>query len=364
MILLNPGPVTLSDRVRRALTAPDICHREPEFSTLQADIRTRLLNVYDLDPDAWAAVLLGGSGTAAVEAMIASLVPRDGHLMVIENGVYGERMSRIAKAHGVQCTPLGFEWGEPIDLDVVRRSLEISPGITHAAVVHHETTTGLLNPLEALETLCREHRVELLIDGVSSFGAESIRFEGRAACAGTANKCLHGAPGVSFVIVHRHALTSGCAPGRTLYLDLINQCREQDRHGTPFTPSIPAFYALREALEEHAGQGGWTARRERYTGLAESVRAGLAELDVEPYLPPASSSVVLRSYRIPEGISYETLHDHLKEHGFVIYAGQQRLSGSVFRISTMGEIETHDIERLLSAFRDIRGLSNRSTASS
>jgi len=366
MILLNPGPVNVSERVRAALAGPDLCHRESEFYDLQDEVRARLLGVYGLDPGSWAAVLLGGSGTAAMEAMITSLVPRSGRLLVLENGVYGERMTAIAAGHGIRCTPLGFDWGQEIDLGRVRETLVSTPETTHAAVVHHETTTGRLNALGPLATLCREHDVDLLIDGVSSFGAEAIAFDHErvAACAGTANKCLHGLPGVSFVVARRRALAAGCDPPRGAYLDLVRYAREQDRRGTPFTPPIPALHALREALAEHAEAGGWTVRHERYARLAESVRSGLAEMGIGEHLPAEASSVVLRGYRVPtDRVSYDALHDALKERGFVIYAGQQRLSGEVFRISTMGEIGPPDVERLLSAIGAILSARNRSAVS-
>jgi 2-aminoethylphosphonate-pyruvate transaminase len=366
MILLNPGPVNVSERVRAALAGPDLCHREAEFYDLQDEVRAGLLQVYDLDPDSWTAVTLGGSGTAAMEAMVTSLVPRSGRLLVLENGIYGERMTAIAAGHGIRCAPLGFEWGQEIDLERVRHTLASTPGITHLAVVHHETTTGRLNALGPLASLCGEHGVDLLIDAVSSFGAEAIAFDDArvAACAGTANKCLHGLPGVSFVVARRRALATGCDPPRGAYLDLVRYAREQERRGTPFTPPIPALYALREALAEHAEAGGWSARHERYGRLAEAVRSGLAGMGIPEHLPAESSSVVLRSYRVPsDRVSYDALHDALKERGFVIYAGQQRLSGEVFRISTMGEIGPSDVDRLLLAIGAILSTRNRSAVS-
>ncbi len=356
MILLNPGPVTLSARVRRALGAEDLCHREPEFSELQAAVRAKLLAVYDLDPAGWTAVTLGGSGTAVVEAMLATLVPADGRLLVLENGVYGERIREIARRHGIAATALHFAAGEEIRLDQVRRSLAMGERFTHVAVVHHETTTGRLNELAALGALCREHGAEVLVDAVSSFGAEPLELDswGISACAATAHKCLHGALGISFAIVRRAALDAACHPPRTLYLDLAGWAREQERGGTPFTPIVPAFHALREALDELAEAGGWRARRARYGALAERIRAALAAHGIEPWLSPAASSVVLRSYRLPAGLPYDVLHDELKKRGFVIYAGQAPLRDQLFRISTMGEISDRDVERFVAALGELR----------
>lgn len=354
MILLNPGPVNLSARVRAALAGPDLCHREPEFYRLQADIRARLLAVYALDAARWAPVVLSGSGTAAVEAMLSSLVPAAGRLLVIENGVYGERMSRMAELHGLRYSRLSFAWGAAIDPDALDRRLA-DGDISHIAVVHHETTTGRLNELSELGRLCRARGVTLLVDAVSSFGAEAIDFDaaGIGACAATANKCLHGAPGAAFVIVRRAALEQ--AEPRCLYLDLAGYCRAQDADSTPFTPSIPCFYALAEALAEHAEQGGVAARGAHYRVLADQVESGLRALGIVPLLDARQSSCVLRAYHLPGGMDYDALHDGLKRRGFVIYAGQGDLARTVFRVSTMGELTADDMGRFVNAVGEVSG---------
>lgn len=346
-ILLNPGPVTLSERVREALLGPDLCHREPEFATLQGTIRQRLLEVYGLSPGQWAAVLLTGSGTAAVEAMISSLVPRDGMLLVAENGVYGERMRAMAERHGIRQVVASSDWQGAIDLAGVRAALAANPAVTHVAAVHHETTTGRLNDLAELAAVCREFDVRLLIDAVSSFGAEFIDFDSWPvdACAATANKCLHGVPGTSFVVTRRDALAAADAR-RTLYLDLAAYLANQDGGGTPFTQSVQTFYALEAALGEFFDEGGWTARQALYRKRQALVRETLAGLGVEPLLAPGESSCVLQAFRLPAGVGYAGLHDGLKERGFVIYAGQGKLAAGIFRISTMGALSDADMARL------------------
>jgi 2-aminoethylphosphonate-pyruvate transaminase len=353
MLLLNPGPVTLTERVRRALLQPDLCHRESEFFALQDEARERLLAVYDLDPKVWTAVLMTGSGTAAVESMTAALVKADGRLLNVENGVYGDRIAQICSQYGIAHERINGSWMEPLDLDIVRARLDgakASAPFTHVAVVHHETTTGRLNDLGPLGDLCRARGVGLVVDAVSSFGAESIDFadESLSAVAATANKCLHGVPGVSFVIARRTALAQ--AASRTYYLDLGRLARLQDQRNTPFTPAVHAYYALVEALREFADEGGRPARYGRYAALAEQVRSGLATLGIEPVIAPEQSSVVLRSYRLPAGMTYTKLHDALKAEGFVIYAGQGDLSKVLFRISTMGCVSSTDMSRLLKCF--------------
>ena len=239
------------------------------------------------------------------------------------------------------------------DLAEVRSRLDqAGPArFTHLAVVHHETTTGRLNDLAALATICRERNVRLLVDAVSSFGAEALDFDDPclASVAATANKCLHGVPGVAFVIARRSELER--AASRTYYLDLTRLARLQDQRGTPFTPAIHAHYALVEALREFEDQGGRSERHRHYAALAEQARAGLAALGVQSVIPPEESSVVLRAYRLPAGVTYERLHDDLKRDGFVIYAGQGNLSKSLFRISTMGDLHAADVEQLIASFK-------------
>ncbi len=351
MFLLNPGPVTLTERVRTSLLQPDLCHREPEYSDLQDEARRRLLAVYGLDPAEWAAVLLTGSGTAAVESMVSSLVPADGRVLVVENGVYGERMTAIARCYGIPHDALHGDWLQEPDPDELAARLDAAPGYTHVAVVHHETTTGRLNDLAAIGRVCRARGVRLLVDGVSSFGAEEVAVtDGLDAIAGTANKCLHGVPGVAFVVVRRAALAT--AVGRTYYLDLARAAHLQDERGTPFTPAVHVLYALVEALREFEQDGGWHARGARYRTYADRVASCLRAVGVQGLLPDGVSSAVLRAYRLPPGVGYAALHDALKARGFVIYAGQGALAAEIFRISTMGDLHPDDIERLAAALTD------------
>jgi 2-aminoethylphosphonate-pyruvate transaminase len=194
----------------------------------------------------------------------------------------------------------------------------------------------------------------LLVDGVSSFGAEDLDFADTSlsAVAATANKCLHGVPGLSFVIVRRSALSQ--AASRTCYLGLGRLARLQDQRNTPFTPAVHAYYGLVEALREFSEEGGRLARYQHYASLAEQVRAGLAALKIETAVPPEQSSVVLRAYRLPAGLTYTTLHDGLKAEGFVIYAGQEDLSKTLFRLSTMGNLTSANIDRLLQCCARLR----------
>ncbi|MEX3825055.1 aminotransferase class V-fold PLP-dependent enzyme, partial [Paraburkholderia sp. BR14262] len=176
MLLLNPGPVTLTERVRQSLLQEDLCHRESEFFDVQEEARTRLVGVYDLDPAQWQAVLITGSGTAAVESMISTLVPANGKLLIVENGVYGERITAIAKQYGIAHEVVKHDWMQAPDLARITAALDADKSVTHVAIIHHETTTGRLNDLRTLGEACCARGVQMLVDGVSSFGSEASDF--------------------------------------------------------------------------------------------------------------------------------------------------------------------------------------------
>jgi len=350
-ILLNPGPVSLSEGVRAAVARLDLCHREPEFFDLQDAVINGLLDVYGCDPVVWTAVLIGGSGTYALEAMMASLLPEDANVLVLENGVYGERLSRIAEIHGIRSQALKAGWSDAIDLQALKNLLATGD-FSHVVAVHHETTTGRLNPVEKIAGLCTEYKVKLLLDAVSSFGAEAIPFghDSLEAIAATANKCLHGIPGLAMVLCRRRSLQQAVEP-RTLSLHLPLWAEQQARRSTPFTPPVNGLLGLAQALKELEKHGGWKSRRAHYRKLAARVAETCRQLGVSEWLPASESSCVLRSYHLPAGLNYNQLHDGLKQQGFVIYAGQGKLAAQLFRISTMGEISDYDMARLEQALR-------------
>jgi 2-aminoethylphosphonate-pyruvate transaminase len=306
-ILLNPGPVTMTAGVHAALTAHDVCHREPEFKELVGRVRSKLTAIYDTSRDGgerYTPVLIGGSGTAAVETMLA-LIPREGSMsLVVANGVYGERMAAMLKAQGKKHQVVqSAAWTSPMDLAAVEKALQ-SGGYGHVLAVHHETTTGRLNDLAALGALCKKHGVPMLVDAVSSFAGEAIDFEGWniEAAAATANKCVHGAPGVSFVIVKNEALQrpSGAT---SVYLDLMKHAAEQAKGSTPFTLPTHVMFALDAALDELVQEtGGWKARHATYAARSLRVRNQLKELGVKLLLESeAVYGSTLTSWTLPAG---------------------------------------------------------------
>lgn len=355
MILLNPGPVTLSDGVRNALHRGDWCHREPEFAELTRDINGRLVRVYREMAKDFESVMLTGSGTCAVEAMLASFAPRDAATLVVANGVYGERMAKMLSAQGKPHYLVQSRWGEPVDMEGVRAAVAQHADITHAVTVHHETTTGRLNDLADLGALCGEQNIKLMLDAVSSFGVEAIDVDNWniAALAATANKCLQGVPGISFVLARKQLWKEGLVPAGSVYLDLA--AYHQGQHGSgfsPFTQAVQPAFALLEALRELEDSGGWEQRRSVYRHRAGLIAVTLKKLGLETLLPPQEYSCVLWSWVLPEGDHYERVHKVLKRHGFVIYAGQGNLGERIFRIAHMGDISNADLARLDVALRE------------
>ncbi len=344
--LLNPGPVTLSRRVRDALLREDLCHRDPDFTVLQADIRERLAHVYENAKKDYSAVLLTGSGTAAVEAMVGSFVPREGKALVVANGIYGERMATMLQIHKKEFEVVSSDATEPINLAEVDRRLAVDNRFTHVLAVHHETTTGRLNDIAGLGAICCNRKVHMLLDAVSSFGGETIEFGqwNLQACAATANKCLQGVPGVSFVLARRDTLQAATTDAPCLYLDLFRNFQEQESGYPMFTPAVQATYALQAALCELEEQGGWKSRHSHYQSLSKIVRDGLRSQSHRLLLSNEKDySAILTSFHLPPKVSFEALFRNLKSFGYVIYSGQRSLNGKIFRIAVMGDLTVDDI---------------------
>jgi 2-aminoethylphosphonate-pyruvate transaminase len=352
-ILLNPGPVNVSPRVQQALLRGDLCHREEEFAELLAAIRIRLLRAFA--PRGYTAVPLSGSGTLAVEAMVSSALPDGKKLLVINNGVYGERILRMAEAHRIPAVELRFGWTERPDLQQIDRALRDDPAIAAVALVHHETTTGLLNPVAGVGTITRRAGRLLLLDAVSALGGEDLELErdGVDLCSCTANKCVQGLPGVSFILVREEMMRAMQAyPRRSLYLHLPLHWEAHERRSIPFTPSVQAWYALDEALDELLEETV-AGRVQRYRAAAQLLREGFTQLGLRPLLPPEYQANSLTSLLLPEGMTYQRLHDALKERGFVIYEGQGKLQTGIFRVANMGHLTLDDFRQFLTVLAEV-----------
>ena len=351
-VLLNPGPANTSRAVRQALLIPDLCHREPEFFEVMRECRARLVRA--AGADGFAAVLFAGSGTAAVEATVCSAVPRDRALLVVVNGVYGDRLMKIARVHGIPAEALPYDLTSPAAPADVEGVLRTHPAISHVALVHHETTTGLLNPVAAVARVVARAGRRLIVDAMSSLFGEplDVAAEGIDFVAASANKCLQGVPGVSFVLGRRTALDAlRDQPPRSVYLDLYNHYATQEADNTPFTPAIQVLHAMRAALQELEREGV-TARILRYAENARVLREGMAALGFEILVPEAARSNILTTFRLLPGLGYDPLHDAMKRRGYIIYAGQGDIRTYAFRVSNMGTLTPTDMEGVVAAFAE------------
>ncbi len=358
-VLLNPGPAVVSDRVHRAISGPDLCHREPEYEALFSAVRSKLLHVAGVGDD-WAVALIAGSGTAALEAMTGALVRPGRKLLVCQNGVYGERIATIADRLGVEVAPLTSPHVEPIHPALVAAMLDGGAPIDAVAIVHHETTTGLLNPVHDIAAVANDRNVLVITDAISSFGAEELRIveSGIDIVAGTSNKCLHGLPGVAFVLLSPRAQARATdVPPRSLYFDIPNYLRAQAKRTVPFTPATPAIYALDAALDELLDEGV-EHRREHYRARMAYLDGEFARLGLEPIVEPAYRSASVRSLPLPTGSTYEQLHDAVKRDGYVIYAGLGTAATTGFRVCALGALEIGALEGFIAslerAIEDIR----------
>lgn len=351
-VLLNPGPVNVTERVRQALLKPDLCHREKEFSDLMQSIRSKLVRAFGVQDD-FDAVLTTGSGTAALEMAVSSCLGEGQSMLVIRNGVYGDRIAAMADAYGFQTVCLDTPWGVPPVMDDIEKALKESPNIEVVALVHHETTTGLLNPVHEVGELARKYKKRFLVDSISGLAGDALDFNRANVdyCVGTANKCLQGLPGVSFVLVRKTELARlEKIPERSHYFNLYKNHQAQEKGDTLFTPAVQIHYALDAALDEllkETVQG----RIKRYRQAAAMLRKGFHEMGLEFIVPETHLSNTLTALKLPVGITYPGLHDRLKEKGFVIYAGQKKLSKTIFRIANMGDITTEEFQRLLDTLK-------------
>ena len=356
MILLNPGPVNVSERVRRALLEPDICHRESECSDLLADIRQKLLQAFVPGNESdYAAILITGSGTAAVEAALLSSVPLGKRVMVINNGVYGQRLWSMACTQRLGGVEFRLKWGEAPDPEKVLLALRQHKEVHTVAMVHHETTLGFMNPAEKIAEIADGLNRVFLLDSVSGLGGEAldIATPHMYMVASAGQKCIQGFPGVAFVIVRKGFMESIMKyPKRNWYLNLANYYEEQERGSIPFTPAVQVYYAFREALQELLDEGV-ANRCARFRGYATTIRKRMASLGVNAVLPSEYQSNTLTAFHLPEAISYSSLHDQLKQAGYVIYAGQGEMESKIFRVANIGALEEKNIEGFLDAFEAV-----------
>jgi 2-aminoethylphosphonate-pyruvate transaminase len=354
-VLFTPGPLTTSRTVKQAMLS-DLGSRDLQFIQRVAEIRQRLLQLADVSKGEYEAILMQGSGTFSLEAVVSSTIPPDGKLLVIVNGAYGRRTEAIAKTLKIPTVALNTpEDGKP-DLRQIETALTADPTITHVAVVHCETTSGILNPVEAIGTLVKQAGRRYFVDAMSSFGAVPLDL---AECAvdymvTSSNKCIEGVPGFGIVLAKRTSLLQTEGYARSLSLDLLAQWQGLEKDGQfRFTPPTHAMLAFHQALLELEAEGGVAARAARYRANHETLMAGMRALRFEEYLKPEDQSYIITSFRYPKhpNFCFEQFYKALNEKGYVIYPGKVG-SADCFRIGSIGRIFPSDVRDLLAAIRE------------
>ena len=349
MIIFSPGPANISERVRHALTNPDIGHRESEFAGLLQQTRSMLLEVCGV-PRGYACAVLSGSGTTGIEASITTLADVSNGVLILANGVYGERAAQIAQVFQIPYTIEKFDWTAPIALD---RAEQLISSTSHGAVylIHHETTTGVLNSLQGVAETAKRHGKWVMVDAVSSVAGEELDLArwGVDLAIGSANKCIRGVPGIGFVVVSDE-FREDISQRRPVAFstDLVDTLDREETGETPFTPPVQTMYALREALCELLEEGV-SARIAHYRDIAKTLRDGLAAMELSLLVPREHLSNTMTTVKLPVGISYADLHQPLKDHEYLIYKSQGHLSETTFRLGTVGIISREDVHGFLDA---------------
>jgi len=356
-LLFTPGPLTTSQAVKEAMLV-DVGSRDDEFIAVVREIRHQLLEIGGVSQaEGYEAVLLQGSGTFGIESILSSAVPPSGKLLLLVNGAYGERMVQIANRHRLTTDVLRWPEDQVTDPSMVQRRLAENNGVTHVAVVHCETTTGILNPLQEIGDVVRSAGAMFIVDAMSSFGGIPLSVSDAKIdfLVSSANKCVEGVPGFTFALARKEALASSEGNARTVSLDLFEQWRGLETNGQfRFTPPTHALLAFAQALKELKEEGGVPGRAKRYQANHAALLAGMLRLGFRPYLPSKHQSWIITAFHYPEhpAFRFEEFYRQLAARGMVIYPGKL---GKVacFRIGNIGQLTPSNMQELLEAVEEV-----------
>ncbi|MCG8417994.1 MAG: aminotransferase class V-fold PLP-dependent enzyme [Proteobacteria bacterium] len=353
--LLRPGRVDPWSRASSALADRDLCRDDASFAGLLPSLTDRLQRIFRATAQ-HSVVLFDGDGGAAVESAIVSTVPRDGKILIVDNGASGERLDQIARAHALDIVHVRYAWGDRVEPRDVERAFEQHPDIEVVAVVHHETSVGLLNPITEIGVICRRFGAVFVVDAASSVGAEDldVQRDNIDICASGADMCLHASSGVAILCVAPRLWPKiETLKARSHYLDLKRLRREMARLARlPFTPSGPAYLALHAACGELMA-GGHARRIADYGQRNRRLRDGLAELGMAPFTRTGSESHSVVVCCIPTGLTFGELYDGLKARGYIVGECGDVLAETFVQIANMGDIDVQEIERFLSALGQV-----------
>ncbi len=351
--LLTPGPLTTTDTIKEKMMV-DHCTWDNDYKVVTQEIRQELLKIGHVSSDEYTTVLMQGSGTFGVESVITSSIGEDEKVLFISNGAYGERMIKIAKQAKVNYVSYECHYNEQPNVVEIAKILDGDKDITHVAMVHGETTSGILNDIEAVGKVVKEKDLTYIVDAMSTFGGVDINVKELNIdfIISSANKCIQGVPGFSFIICRKAELEKCKGKARSLSLDLYDQWAGMDGDGKwRFTSPTHIVLAFRQALRELEEEGGVKARQDRYTNNNTILIERMAEMEIKSYVDRNHQSPIITTFFMPEGIEFEDMYNFVKKSGYAIYPGKVT-EADTFRIGNIGEIYSEDMEKLCDIFAE------------
>ena len=347
-ILLNPGPATTTDTVKVAQIVPDICPREKEFGKLMQAVANDLVRIVHGENADYKAVLFCGSGTICIDSSISSLTPEGGVVLLANNGAYSARARQVCEYYGISFIDMELPINCPVNPEEVAQVLAAHPEVSLVYTTHHETGTGVLNPIREIGAVAHAAGVPLVVDTTSSLAMIPINVvaDNVDVCMASAQKGIQGMTGLSFIIARR-ALIEGSAlnPKRSYYCNLFRQYDAFERTGQMhFTPPVQTIYAARQALNEYFAEGE-AAKWMRHQALAARIHEGLAKLGLHETIESEYQSQLVVSVDYPDNPlwDFERVHDYCYERGYTIYPG--KIDGqATFRLCTLGALVPKDID--------------------
>ncbi len=354
--LLTPGPLTTSATVREEMLV-DRCTWDKDYKEMTQEVRASLLELAHANAEHYTTVLMQGSGTFGVESVLSSIPGEKDCVLVLVNGAYTERMCTILSYHHIAFKRLDCSWDSIPDDKQVEQFLQQNPDVTMVAMVHSETTTGILNDIEAVGKVVKNAGKLFIVDAMSSFGGVDINVPkiGIDFLISSANKCIQGVPGFSFIIARIEALKASKGNARSLSLDLYDQWRVMEKDGGKwrFTSPTHVVAAFHKAIAELKQEGGIAVRHARYAQCNKMLRDGMKALGFDAYIDPTHQGPIITTFFYPENanFTFAGMYDYLKSHGYVIYPGKLT-ERDTFRLGNIGEIYEEDVKRVLKLFQD------------
>lgn len=357
-LLFAPGPVMSHERVKKAALAPDICHRRPVFERQYQQVRENLLKIFHGSNDEFTTVVVSGSGTASNETVISSVVPSNKKVLLISNGEFGNRLKQIINCYGLGLNLLEYGWGEYPDLEHIEDELKKDKDIGLISMVFHETSTGMINPVNEVGKLAEKYNKMYHVDAISAIGGEdvNVKRDNIDFCTGVPNKAVGGQPGVSFICVKRSRINQiEDIPRRNIYLNLQHHIKEAELHNqTPNTPSVVMFLTLNEALKVLLEEGIENTIN-RYKESAAIIRKGLKDIGLKLLIEDEKiMSNTVTSAFLPANIKVKDFINNMDELGYVLYLGKgPLLDQNLFQVANMGQIFPKDCEEIIGVIKKV-----------